>query len=159
MYQSITSPTPLLRHVMKEMSDVKDRSDELSIPGERSIHQAIEKLERRLNRSRRKIRKKKSLSEFGFKEAKMLKKYKKVPTSSLSSHAICNRNSLLIKQARKCMDIGATLDVKYYGGERETIKKYYIELEEGKISDKEIDGIVDGAFDDLEECASISVEF
>ncbi|KAG5544615.1 hypothetical protein RHGRI_017147 [Rhododendron griersonianum] len=48
--QSITSPTPLLRPVMKEMSDAKDRSDELSILGERSIYQAIEKLERRLNR-------------------------------------------------------------------------------------------------------------
>ncbi|KAG5561557.1 hypothetical protein RHGRI_004563 [Rhododendron griersonianum] len=53
-----------------------------------------------LNRSRRKIRKKKSLSEFGLKEAKMLRNYKKVPSSSLSSHDICNRNSLLIKQAQ-----------------------------------------------------------
>ncbi|KAG5535432.1 hypothetical protein RHGRI_023257 [Rhododendron griersonianum] len=94
--QSTTSPTPLLRPVMKDRSDVKDRSNELSILGERFIHQAIEKLERRLNRLRRKIRKKKSLSEFGLKEAKMLQKYKKVPNSSLSSHDICNRNSLLI---------------------------------------------------------------
>ncbi|KAG5544614.1 hypothetical protein RHGRI_017146 [Rhododendron griersonianum] len=54
----------------------------------------------------------------------MLKKYKKVPDSSLSSHDIRNRNSLLIKQARKCMDLGAILGVKYYGGERENIKKY-----------------------------------
>ncbi|KAF7129531.1 hypothetical protein RHSIM_Rhsim10G0037400 [Rhododendron simsii] len=73
--------------------------------------------------------------------------------SSLSSHDICNRNSSLIKQARKCMDIGATLGVKYYGGERENIKKH-IELEVGEMSDKELDGIVDG-FDDLEEDSTV----
>ncbi|KAG5550729.1 hypothetical protein RHGRI_015621 [Rhododendron griersonianum] len=55
------------------------------------------------------------------------------------------------------MDIGTTLGVKYYGGERENIKKY-IELEVGEMLDKELDGIVDG-FDDLEEGAFIVVEF
>ncbi|KAG5539632.1 hypothetical protein RHGRI_019989 [Rhododendron griersonianum] len=94
---------------------MKDRS--VSVPGERSIHQAIQNLERRLNRSKRKIRKKKSLYEFGLKEAVMLKKFKKGPSSSLSSQDICNRNSLLIKQARKLLDIGDTLGIKYYGGQ------------------------------------------
>ncbi|KAI8559072.1 hypothetical protein RHMOL_Rhmol04G0146500 [Rhododendron molle] len=89
----------------------------------------------------------------------MLKKFKKVPSSSLSSQDICNRNSLLIKQVHKFLDIGDTLGIKYYGGEKENIKRYIeMEMEDGEISDKELDGIVDG-LNDVKEDASISVEF
>ncbi|KAG5545973.1 hypothetical protein RHGRI_018217 [Rhododendron griersonianum] len=84
----------------------------------------------------------------------MLKNFKKVSSSSLSSQDICNRNSLLIKQARKFMDIGASVGIKYYGSERYNIKKYIeMKMEKVEFSDKELDGIVDG----LDEDASIDL--
>lgn len=39
--------------------------EEINIPGKRSMHGAIQKLKRRLNRSKRKLRKKKLLTELG----------------------------------------------------------------------------------------------
>lgn len=83
--QSITSPSLPLRSVVKNRNVV--------VLGERSIHQAIQKLERRLNVSKRKVRKKKSLTELGLKEALILKKFK-ISSSSLSSQDIRNGNSL-----------------------------------------------------------------
>lgn len=72
----------------------------------------------------------------------MLKNFKKIPSSSLSSHDICNRNSLLIKQAHKFMDIGASVGIKYYGWERYKIKKHIeMKMEKGEFSDNELDGI------------------
>ncbi|KAI8527796.1 hypothetical protein RHMOL_Rhmol12G0102100 [Rhododendron molle] len=89
----------------------------------------------------------------------MLKKFKGVPSSSLSSQDICNRNSLLIKQAHKFMEVGDNLGIIYHGGEREIIKNYIeMEVEDDEISDKELEAIVDG-YDDLEGSASISLEF
>ncbi|KAG5552867.1 hypothetical protein RHGRI_010841 [Rhododendron griersonianum] len=79
---SITSPISLSR------PKVTDRSVGLSIPGEKSIHEAIQKLDRRLKRSRRKSSKMKSLFDFGLKVVKVKKNNKVVPLSSLSSSDI-----------------------------------------------------------------------
>ncbi|KAG5544055.1 hypothetical protein RHGRI_016718 [Rhododendron griersonianum] len=116
---------------------VIDRSVGLSTPREKSIHEAIQKLDRRSKRLRRKNNKKKSLSDFGLKAAKGKKNNKVVSFSSLSYGDIRNRNSLLVMKARKYMETGALLGVKYHGGENFNIVKY-IELEEGEISDKEL---------------------
>lgn len=46
---------------------IKERRDGICTLGEKSTREAISKLERRINRAKRKIRKKKHLSEFGIK--------------------------------------------------------------------------------------------
>ncbi|KAI8560161.1 hypothetical protein RHMOL_Rhmol04G0234500 [Rhododendron molle] len=94
-----------------------DGSVGLSFQREKSIHDAIKKLDRRAKRLRRKSSKKKPLSDFGLKGAKVKKKNNEVVSfSSLSSSDIRNRNSLLVLKARKCMEIGTLLGAKYHGG-------------------------------------------
>ncbi|KAI8568685.1 hypothetical protein RHMOL_Rhmol02G0219500 [Rhododendron molle] len=66
-------------------------------------------------------------------------------------HDIRNRNSLLVKKARKCMELGAKLGVIFHGSEDLNIMKY-LELEEGEVLDEEL-----GDFDDLEEGVDWSV--
>ncbi|KAG5554520.1 hypothetical protein RHGRI_012163 [Rhododendron griersonianum] len=63
------------------------------------------------------------------------------------------RNSSL-SECQSITITSATLGIKYYGWERENIKKY-IELEVGEMSDKELDGIVDGFDHDLEEVGGV----
>lgn len=60
---SFTSPNV---HVPKA-DHAKERRDGICTLGEKSTREAISKLERRINRAKRKIRKKKHLSEFGIK--------------------------------------------------------------------------------------------
>ncbi|KAI8539264.1 hypothetical protein RHMOL_Rhmol09G0168500 [Rhododendron molle] len=118
-----------------------DRSTGLSNQREKSVLEAFQKVDRRAKRSRKKCSKKKPLSDFGLRVDKVKKKNNEVVSfSSLSSSDIRNRSSLLVKKARKCMELGAKLK--------------YLELEEGEVLDEEL-----GDFDDLEEGASLSVEF
>ncbi|KAI8568694.1 hypothetical protein RHMOL_Rhmol02G0220200 [Rhododendron molle] len=92
---STTSPFSHVRISDPEDSrpPVKEKKDE-----------AILKLERRLNRAERKIRKKKLVSEFGMKLATAKKNARKMSSTSISSQDIQNRNSLF-KNARRAMDI------------------------------------------------------
>lgn len=47
------------------------------------------------------------------------------------------------------MDIGASVGIKYYGGERYNNKNYIeMKMEKCEFSDKELDGIVDGVDED-----------
>ncbi|KAG5566591.1 hypothetical protein RHGRI_002220 [Rhododendron griersonianum] len=80
--------------------------------GEKSTIKAIDKMERRLRRSKRKIMKKKLLVELGVKANKVSRKKMMIPSSSLSSGDIKNRNSLLFKGAREMIDIGARLGIQ-----------------------------------------------
>lgn len=82
----------------------KKRRDGPYTVKERSIHEAILKLERRVRRSNKKISKKKLLSDFGLEVFKKKKSSKEVSTSSLSSFDIRNRNSIFLKNAHMVMD-------------------------------------------------------
>ncbi|KAG5550324.1 hypothetical protein RHGRI_015324 [Rhododendron griersonianum] len=82
-------------------------------------------MERRLNRSKRKIKEKKLISEFGIKVAKVSKKSKVVSSSSLSTRDIQNRNSTLFKNASKALDFGARLGIKIGGGRNHNYNNRY----------------------------------
>lgn len=132
------------------------------LPGERSVHEAIHKLERRLNRSKRKIRKKKMISEFGMRSVKLNNKGNEASSSSsLSSNDIHNRNSVLRKKAELVMDIGERCGVKFYGKKSFNLKKI-MELEvlhSAEKKNRDVDVLIDGDFDDLEDETSLSLEF
>lgn len=138
------------------------RKEGACLPGERSIHEAILKLERRLNRSKRKIRKKKMISEFGMRSVKLNNKGNEVSSSSsLSSNDINHRNSVFLKKAEFVMDIGERCGVKFYGKKSFNLKKI-MELEVLNFADKknrDVDDLMDGDFDDLEDETSLSLEF
>ncbi|KAI8573905.1 hypothetical protein RHMOL_Rhmol01G0311900 [Rhododendron molle] len=89
----------------------------------------------RLNRSKRKLKKKKLIYEFGIKAAKVSKKGKIVPSSSLSTRDIQNRNSILFKNASKALDFGARLEIKMVGGRNYNLKKW-AEMEEEEIEER-----------------------
>lgn len=92
---------------------------------------AIHKLEKRLRRSKRMITKTKLLAEFRVK-ADHRNKY--VPSYSLSSDHTRNRNSILFKiNARKALDIGARLDIKFRGGRGYNLRKC-VEMEENELA-------------------------
>lgn len=81
------------------------------------IVDATYKLERRVRRFKRKIKKKKLFAELRVKTNNLNLRNKKVPSSSLPSDDIQNRNSSLFKEARKEMDIGVRLAVQFRGEE------------------------------------------
>ncbi|KAG5552658.1 hypothetical protein RHGRI_010677 [Rhododendron griersonianum] len=131
--------------------------------GKRSVVKAIHKLERRLRRSKRKIKKKKLLAEFGIKTDKVSRRNKMIPASSLSSGDIRNRNSLLFKKAREMMDVGARLGIHFKGG-RNFMLKTLVEMQEAELAER-IDALDDleNEFDleddvDPEDDASLSLE-
>lgn len=96
----------------------------------KSTYEAIPKMERRVNRSKRKIKKKKLISEFGIKAAKVPFKAKVVPSSSQSSIDIQNRNSfLLFNNASKVLEAKEALGIELKGG-RNSILKRFLEMEE-----------------------------
>lgn len=104
-----------------------------SFLGDRSFLNAIHKMERRLRRSERKISEKKLLVEFGVKAEKLNHRHKKISSSSLSFDNIRNRNSILFKRARKAIDIGTTLGVKFQGGRNFNLKKFVEMQEDGMV--------------------------
>lgn len=70
-----------------------------------------------------------------------------------ASSDIRKRYTMLIKEARKNMEMGASCGVKFYGRDSYNIKKY-LEIQGVDISELEIK-----ALEDLEEGTSISMEF
>lgn len=95
----------------------------------KSTYEAIPKMERRVNRSKRKIKKKKLISEFGIKAAKVPFKAKVVPSSSQSSIDIQNRNSFPFNNATKVLEAKEALGIELKGG-RNSILKRFLEMEE-----------------------------
>lgn len=95
----------------------------------------------------------KTFFEFGIKEAKWRKIDKEISFSSLSSCDIHNRNSLLIRQARKKMEMSAFLGVKFHGSESFNIKKF-IESEGVDISEKKIEKEHDADVESEERASS-----
>lgn len=87
-----------------------------------------------------------------------------IPSSHLSSSDIKNRNSLLFKEAREMMDIGARLGIQYKGG-RNFMLKTLVEMQEAELAER-IDALDDleNEFEleddvDFKEDISLSLEF
>ncbi|KAI8534479.1 hypothetical protein RHMOL_Rhmol10G0093200 [Rhododendron molle] len=78
-----------------------------------------------------------------------------------ASPPLALRNSILLKRARKMMDTGTLLGVKYHGGTKLNLKKY-VEIQLENFAEKEngdFDVLEDGEIADLDEGASFSLEF
>lgn len=91
-------------------------------------------------------------------------KNKRIPSSSLYSDDIRNRNSFMFKENCETMDLGARLGVSFKGG-RNFILKTFVEMQEAELAERI------NALDDLEiyvdleddqnfkEGASLSLDF
>lgn len=134
-----------------------------NIRGERSVHEALKKFERRMKRSMRKLKKKKLLNEFGVKTGMIKHRHMEVFSSSLSFGDIRNRNSVLFKEASKTLALKDSLGISLKGGRNFNLKKF-VEMQEEEIADRgkaerescDLDDVED---EDLEDGASLSLEF
>lgn len=59
-----------------------------------------------------------------------------VPSSSLSTRDIQNRNSILFKNASTALDFGTRLGIKIVGGRNYNLKKW-VEMEQEEIAERE----------------------